>query len=251
MNYRNMLQEGSADELDAIFKLASAKGREDKKFKPITLEMRNVATKYWRIGGFDTFKLLMTDRVDGGRSRTMRTLEIQDKFVDFLEHSDFEGIVLHIPATEHNLQALATHVPDNRWKIHQDDIREEVQVRAEKIVPIRDSAREAQELEHIPHKKTAEEQMADEIAELKAKLAEKERLHNEIEKISTPQNPDIPPKAEESPAIDDRLDVRSIVYEEHKEEIDLMRRRGVKRPDMTKEFRAWMKEKAECLQPAK
>jgi len=46
-------------------------------------------------------------------------------------------------------------------------------------------------------------------------------------------------------------EARKIVYEEHKEEIEAMREAGKKRPDLTKEFKAWMEETRKCIPQAR
>jgi len=246
------IQEGSSDREEAVYKLASRTSQERPEVSPITLELKQTSIGHFTLAGFDAFNLKVQEVTDGGRHREQRSLEIVDGFMHFVSHTAYEGLMKVVPATEHNLDLLASHNAGNKWFIHEEKWRLEVEKRAEALSPIRDEKRETEQPKLMPHR-ASEEEKDREIADLKAKLAS----YNGVRATDKPTAEefhdfeDVPEVVEEPKVVEDPTpkplegvieDPKKRVYEKHGAEIEEMKSRGIKRIDMTKEYKAWLEE---------
>jgi len=189
---RDVLAEDSWERMNVIEKLALAQARTDKRYRPITLEATNKGVGRYTVGGWDTFDLDIRDVTDGGRRRQRRAVVIKDRFADFVDHPDFEGVMIHIPATERNMAALASAHRDGKWVIRQDDIREQVAAASEKIVPVRNAASENAQPEHQGHIESEEEALKRRVAELEGQLYRQEKTPAPPRTVAQPTVPSEP-----------------------------------------------------------
>jgi predicted transcriptional regulator len=237
------LQEGTSTREEAVFQLAKTKAREEKKYWPVIIELNDTTIGRWCVAGWDTFDLKVDDIVEGGRARQRRILDIKDRFAIFVDRPEYEGLTKVIPTTEQNLQLLATAHKEKRYTIHDERVAEEVERRAALIKPIRDSAREAAQPDFMGHQDPVEDQLKIQVKELQRQLKEKELLLGNMpttgELNGQPAKPYEPQPAASVVA---DTQIKEKVKEKHKEEIAQMKARGIKRVDMTKEFKEWMAE---------
>lgn len=242
------MQQGSPEELETVFKIAKAKSSEDKKYTPIILELKDKSKKKWVMAGVDTFRYVNTENANTGR--TDRDVLIEQRFVDFVMHLDYRGIICVIPATDLNLNVLATHVDDDIWVMHTEDwVKTEVEKRYADVKPVRNA-----KLEHTPPA-LQDTQMSEE-ARLKQQVIELQKALDESKKKLVQEHGDTKYDPESLRMEDEELsnqaqEAKKRVYENHADEIAEMKARGVKRPDLTVEFKKWFKEERECIPQAK
>lgn len=269
INERNKIQEDSPEREDVIYKLAQREAQEDPDKQPMTLELTNTSIRDYRPAGFDTFRLEIAEVTDGGRRREQRSLHIVKDFMTFVNHYSYSGIMKVIPATKHNLELLASHWEGKRWFIHEKEFREKVEKMAEAVVPIRNEKEEMIEPQYMPHvaardEDSAKKRLADLDQQIRAaeQLLQQKRLEKqqaeEPEPEPQPIEPDEPDEDMPSFMIDDddedefvpeskplgnEIDaVKERVRKEHAEEIEKMKKRGIKRVEMTREWREWMEQ---------
>lgn len=269
INERNKIQEDSPEREDVIYKLAQREAQEDPDKQPMTLELTNTSIRDYRPAGFDTFRLEIAEVTDGGRRREQRSLHIVKDFMTFVNHYSYSGIMKVIPATKHNLELLASHWEGKRWFIHEKEFREKVEKMAEAVVPIRNEKEEMTEPQYMPHvaardEDSAKKRLADLDQQIRAaeQLLQQKRLEKqqaeEPEPEPQPIEPDEPDEDMPSFMIDDddedefvpeskplgnEIDaVKERVRKEHAEEIEKMKKRGIKRVEMTREWREWMEQ---------
>lgn len=269
INERNKIQEDSPEREDVIYKLAQREAQEDPDKQPMTLELTNTSIRDYRPAGFDTFRLEIAEVTDGGRRREQRSLHIVKDFMTFVNHYSYSGIMKVIPATKHNLELLASHWDGKRWFIHEKEFREKVEKMAEAVVPIRNEKEEMTEPQYMPHvaardEDSAKKRLADLDQQIRAaeQLLQQKRLEKqqaeEPEPEPQPIEPDEPDEDMPSFMIDDddedefvpeskplgnEIDaVKERVRKEHAEEIEKMKKRGIKRVEMTREWREWMEQ---------
>lgn len=269
INERNKIQEDSPEREDVIYKLAQREAQEDPDKQPMTLELTNTSIRDYRPAGFDTFRLEIAEVTDGGRRREQRSLHIVKDFMTFVNHYSYSGIMKVIPATKHNLELLASHWEGKRWFIHEKEFREKVEKMAEAVVPIRNEKEEMTEPQYMPHvaardEESAKKRLADLDQQIRAaeQLLQQKRLEKqqaeEPEPEPQPIEPDEPDEDMPSFMIDDddedefvpeskplgnEIDaVKERVRKEHAEEIEKMKKRGIKRVEMTREWREWMEQ---------
>ena len=269
------LAEGSVEREEAIYHLAKRMAMKDKSMSPITLELTNTSVADFTIGGFDVFKLIVHEVTDGGRVREQRDLRIADEFMSFIYNQAYTGLMKIVPATENNLKLLASHAAGQKWMIHEEDWREKVEEIAKTLKPIRDEIKEMTAPEFMPHVDKREEELRKKrLEELERQIHEKELLLQDKARemaasqaeTTTPQaEPEAMPEPEpmddpdfdepdfdgtddeDVPAASKPLDsiyetAREQVLQKHAAEIEEMKKRGIKRIDMTKEYKEWMKE---------
>lgn len=269
INERNKIQEDSPEREDVIYKLAQREAQEDPDKQPMTLELTNTSIRDYRPAGFDTFRLEIAEVTDGGRRREQRSLHIVKDFMTFVNHYSYSGIMKVIPATKHNLELLASHWDGKRWFIHEKEFREKVEKMAEAVVPIRNEKEEMTEPQYMPHvaardEESAKKRLADLDQQIRAaeQLLQQKRLEKQQAEEPKPEpqpiEPDEPDEDMPSFMIDDddedefvpeskplgnEIDaVKERVRKEHAEEIEKMKKRGIKRVEMTREWREWMEQ---------
>lgn len=187
---KGALQEGGWERENAICKIASAKAMSDPRFRPVTLELKNKGIGYWTIVGCDTYDLTVTSTSDNGKAREKRDVTIGCNFVDFIEHPDYEGLMINIPATERNMNVLASHLMDDRWTIHQQDVLEEAKRRAQDLVASRDAIREAAQPDMMGHMESKESLLQRKLDEAMQKLKELEQIKATVTTVENiPVNP--------------------------------------------------------------
>jgi len=236
---RNALAEDSPQRMDVIGKLAAAQARTDKRYKPITLEFLKMSVSEFSVAGWDTFDVDIRDISEGGRVRQQRTVVITDKFANFVEHPDYTGIMIHIPATERNMKCLASAHMDHRWNIVQDDVREEIEEMASHIVPLRNPDAENAQPDIMGHVESEVDILKRKIAQLEGREVVAQPQESEVQHVGQPSTPNVPAEkttpmesvelqVEKSKAQDAELTERAkaAVYEEESEAIEAMKKKS-------------------------
>lgn len=251
MQQKNALQEGSPEREDAVYNLARTRMREDPEWQPVRLELKNTYQSQYNISGHDGFDIVMKEDTHGGRIREMRELTIVDKFQHFVEHPDYAGLIKVIPATQHNLRLMASHVPDDIWHIHDDDIREKVEayfeeMKASKNKPavIRpDIEPKADIVEIAPSTATAEAPKEAAVRETEDDDDDPDGGEDEYE-APAPQAPQESDEENEKRLVEM---ARKAVIQRHRAEIEEMKAKGQKGIHFTSQYRGWMDEELERL----
>lgn len=172
MNFMQMnkLQPESPEEQNAIFNIAKSKSRTQPEYCPVTIELRDTSQSDRRGAGFHSFELYTKTDTEGGRVRDTQDVRIVDKFVSFIVHPDYRGLMLHIPSTSLNLDMLASHWDQNVFVIHQEDVEAKVAQMAEQKRSVR-SSNEKPVVSVSPLSEEAEiARLEAQIAALKAKM---------------------------------------------------------------------------------
>ena len=276
LNARNKLQEDSPEREEAIYNIAKRQREQNPEMAPITLELTKSAIDHFRIGGFHAYELIVSEVTEGGRHREEKRVEIKDNFISFVHHEAYVGLMKVIPATNHNLELLASHWAGNRWFIHEDEWRKKVELMAANVKPQRDETAEQTEPEFMPHVSAITEESAKKrLAELQQQIkAQEELLQQKVleaqlkAKDAEPVVPqaiveddddndddgdeqdggfeeefedeDAPPDPKPLGQMVDNIKAR--IFEKHADEIMEMRKQGNKRIEMTREFRGWLEE---------
>jgi hypothetical protein len=136
---------------------------------------------------------------------------------------------------------------------------------------VRDEKKDMSQVEYMPHvesglddKLSALEKREKELAEREAAILEKEK---NLQSLSVEKEPEPEQDAEDESGFEaeeyspelvkEKVSVplgnieasaKEAVYEKHAKEIEEMKARGIKRLDMTKEFRGWLKEELNAVE---
>jgi len=223
MNQRAILDPTSTERFDAILKHAISKSRQDPTFAPITLELVDTSRGDWTISGFDVFTLSVTETTEGGRAREKVSVDIAQKFDEFIPHPDYEGMVTNIPSTDHNIEVLATHVSENLWRIHQENVAQIVAARAGRLTSITRDANFESQAESYKATETESGRLLKENEVLRQQLKEAQRAPNTSQAVK--YNKEHP---ERSKNYAERLfnEAKAMVIEEHKEKIEELKKKA-------------------------
>lgn len=242
-------QENSPERMDAIIKIAKNKSRTEPEFEPIILELTNNGQREKRWCGAEVFVLEESDQTDGGRTRTVRNIKIEYRFSDFIEHSDYENIMIAIPATKHNLDMLVSHHAENEWIIHNNKIADIVEERAKTIVPVRNAVAEKQQpVFTTPLNETPEQRLARENDDLRKQISELTQANVKAEIAEKPQEENKPTPKKHVPQAPYSDEVKKIVLEKHAAEIEELKKEGTGKYWVKPQYRKWLKDEQANLE---
>lgn len=236
-------QENSPARMDAIIKIAKNKSRTEPEFEPIILELTNVGQRDKQWCGAHAYVLDESEMTSGGRTRTVRNVKIDYRFQSFIEHNDYENLMIAVPATQHNIDVLVSHHAENEWVIHNERIAEIVEGRAKALVHTRNAVLEKQQpLYSVPSNESQEERLARENDELRKQI---EKLTNAGVKTEAEA-----PKQEEKKPIHAPYsdEVKKIVLEKHAEEIEQLKKEGTGRYWLRPQYRKWLRDEQANLE---
>lgn len=233
--------ERSSERMNAIIRIATNKSKSDPTFEPIILELTNKAQQEKRFSGAHVFVFDESEEVYGGRTRLMWTVRIEDRFTDFIEHDDYQNLMLAIPATNHNVDLLVSHHAGGEWTIHNDKYARLVEDRAKTLIHERDAAKELEQPQFDSGIQSTEDKLRMQLAEMQRQL-EAARVSPvvatpQVQPVEIPSSPPQPARNVYS------KEAKQAVMEKHKEEIDeMINKEGKTKYWLDKRYRKWLKD---------